>query len=123
MSIVSIERMAWTHDGERSPCAATSSNRSDQHVPLSWPTCVADEVGQHVEIPPRLLWQREEQVGLLAPRVECGHAAMSGLKEIARVAKGVAEGLLRVADVFQMCRQIIDEFERCEFLLHLQPTA
>jgi hypothetical protein len=44
---------------------------------------------------------------------------MSGLKEVARVAKGVAEGLLRVADVFQMCRQIIDEFERGEFPLHL----
>jgi hypothetical protein len=35
----------------------------------------------------------------------------------------MAEGLLRVADVFQVCRQIIDEFERGEFPLHLQPVA
>jgi hypothetical protein len=84
---------------------------------------VADEASQHVEIPARLLWQREEKIGLLAPRVERGHAAMSGLKEVARVAKCMAEGLLRVADVFQVCRQIIDEFERGEFPLHLQPVA
>lgn len=115
--------MPWAHDGEGPPCAAASSNRSDQHVPLGWPTCVADEASQHVEIPARLLWQREEKIGLLAPRVERGHAAMSGLKEVARVAKGMTEGFLRVADIFQMCRQVIDEFERGEFPLHLSPAA
>jgi hypothetical protein len=30
---------------------------------------------------------------------------------------------LRVADVFQMCGQIVDEFECGEFPLHLQPAA
>jgi hypothetical protein len=30
---------------------------------------------------------------------------------------------LRVADIFQMCRQVIDEFERGEFPLHLSPAA
>ena len=64
----------------------------------------------------------EEKIGLLAPRMERGHAAMRGLKEIARVAQGVAEGLLRVADVFQMCGQIVDEFECGEFPLHRQPV-
>ena len=82
---------------------------------------MADEAGQYVEIPARLLWQREEKVGLQAPRVQRGHAAMRSLKEIARVSKGVPEGLLRVADVFQLCGQIIDEFERGEFPLHLKP--
>ena len=119
MSIVSVEQMPWTHDGKCRPCAATPSYRADQHVPLNRPICVADEAGQDIEIPAGLLWQREEKVGLLTPRVERGHTAMSGVKEVARVAEGMTDCLLRVANVSQVCGQVIDEFERGEFPLHL----
>ena len=115
--------MTWTHDGKSAPCAAPPSYRSNQHVPLTWPMCVADEAGQDVEIPARLLWQRKEKIGLLTPRMEHGHAAVSRLKKVARVAEGMTECLLRVADVFQMRGQVIDEFERGEFPLFPQHAA
>ena len=120
MPIVSIERMTWTHDGKCRPCAATPSYRSDQHVPLTRPMCVANEAGQDVEIPARLLWQRKEKLGLLMSRTERRDTAVSGLKKVARIAERMTERLLRIADVFQMCREVIDEFERGEFPFHLE---
>ena len=85
--------------------------------------CVADVARQDVEIPVRLLRQREEKVGFLTPWTERGDAAVSGLKEVARVAERMTECLVRLADVLQMSGQVIDEFERGEFPLHRQHAA
>jgi hypothetical protein len=123
VSIVSIERMTRPHERNCAPGTATPSYRSDQQVSLNRRICVADVASQDVEIPVRLLWQREEKVGFLTPWTERGHAAMSGLIEVARVAERMTERLVRLADVFQMSGQVIDEFERSEFPLHLQHAA
>jgi hypothetical protein len=102
VSIVSIKRMTRTHDGNRAPGAATPRYRSKQHVSLNGKMCVADIARQDVEIPVGLLWQGEEKFGCLTPWTELGDAAVSGLKEVARVAKGVTQSLVRLTDISQM---------------------
>ena len=123
VSIVPIERMTRTHDGNRAPCAATPSYRSNQYVALNWRMGVADVACQHVEIPVAPLWQREEHVGHLMPWTERGNATVGGLKEVVRVAERMTECFVRLAGVFQVSGQVIDEFERGEFPLDLQHAA
>ena len=84
---------------------------------------VSDVVRQDVEIPVGLLWQCEEKVSVLTPWTELGDAAVSRLKEVARVAKGMTQCLVRLADVPQMHGQVVDEFERGEFPLYRHHAA
>jgi len=123
VSIVTIERMTRAHERNRAPCAATPSYRSNQHVALSWRMRVADVACQNVEIPVAPLWQREEQVGHLMPWTERGNATVGGLKEVVRIAERMTECFVRLAAVFQVSGQFIDEFERGEFPLDLQHAA
>jgi len=122
-SIVTIERMTRAHERNRAPCAATPSYRSNQHVALDWRMGVADVACQHVEIPVAPLWQREEQIGHLLPGTERGNATIGGLKEVVRIAERMTECFVRLAGVFQLSGQVIDEFERGEFPLDLQHAA
>lgn len=85
--------------------------------------CVADVACQNVEIPVAPLWQREEQVGHLMSWAERGNATVGGLKKVVRVAERVTECFVRLAGVFQVTGQVIDEFERGEFPLDLQHAA
>ena len=123
VSIVTIERMTRAHERNRAPCATTPSYRSNQHVALNWRMCVADVACQNVEIPVAPLWQREEQVGRLMPWTERRNATVGGLKEVVRIAERMTECFVRLAGVFQVSGQVIDEFERGEFPLDLQHAA
>ena len=123
VSIVPIERMTRAHERNGAPCPATPWHRSNQHVALSGRMCVADVACQNVEIPVAPLWQREEQVGQLMPWTERGHATVGGLKEVVRIAERMTERFVRLAGVFQVSGQVIDEFERGEFPLDLQHAA
>ena len=122
-SIVPIEGMTRAHERNGAPCPATPSYRSNQHVALKWRMCVADVARQNVEIPVAALWQREEQVGHLMPWTERGNATVGGLKEVVRIAERMTECFVRLAGVFQVSGQVIDEFERGEFPLDLQHAA
>jgi hypothetical protein len=84
---------------------------------------VADVARQHAQVPIRLLWQGKQQVGLCAAGAERGDAAVRGLEELARVAQRMAERLVRLADVFQVRGQAVDEFERGELALNRQHGA
>ena len=84
---------------------------------------VSNEARQDVEIPVGLLWQCEEKVGCLTPWTELGDAAVIGLKEVAHIAKGMTQCLVRLAGILQVREQVIDEFERGEFPLDLQHAA
>ena len=123
VSIVPIEGVTRAHKRNGAPCPATPSYRSNQHVALNWRLRVADVRCQNVEIPVAALWQREEQVGHLVPGTERGHAAVGGLKEVVRLAERIAGCLVRLAGVFQVSGQVIDEFERGELPLDLQHAA
>jgi hypothetical protein len=122
-SIVTIERMTRAHERDRTPCAATPSYRPNQHVALKRRMCVPDVPCQHVEIPVPPLWQREEQVGRLMPWTERGNTTDGGLKEAVRIAKRMTKCFVRLAGIFQLSGQIVDEFERGEFPLDLQHAA
>jgi hypothetical protein len=123
VSIVPIEGMTRAHERYGAPCPATPSYRSNQHVALNWRLCVADVACQNVEIPVAALWEREEQVGHRMAWAERGNATVGGLKEVVRLAESIAECFVRLAGVFQVSGQVIDEFERGEFPLDLQHAA
>jgi hypothetical protein len=123
VSIVPIEGMTRAHERNGAPCPATPSYRSNQHVALNWRLCVADVACQNVEIPVAALWEREEQVGHRMSWAERGNATVGGLKEVVRLAERIADCFVRLARVFQVSGQVIDEFERGEFPLDLQHAA
>ena len=123
VSIVPIEGVTRAHKRNGAPCPATPSYRSNQHVALNWRLCVADVACQNVEIPFAPFWQREEQVGRLIPWTERGNATVGGLKEVVRIAERMTERFVRLASVFQLSGQVVDEFERGEFPLDLQHPA
>ena len=57
------------------------------------------------------------------PWTERGDATVGGLKEVVRIAERMTECFVRLAGVFQVSGQVIDEFERGEFPLDLQHAA
>jgi uncharacterized linocin/CFP29 family protein len=57
------------------------------------------------------------------PWTERGNATVRGLKEVVRIAERMTECFVRLAGVFQVSGQAIDEFERGEFPLDLQHAA
>lgn len=115
--------MTRAHERNRAPCAATPSHRSNQHVALNRRIGVPDVASQNVEIPVLPFWQREQEVGCLMPWTERGDATDGGLKEVVRIAERLTEGFVRLAGVFQVSGQVVDEFERGEFPLDLQHAA
>ena len=122
-SIVTIERMTGAHERNRAPCAATPSHRSNHHVALNRRIGVPDVASQNVEIPVPPFWQREQQIGRLMSWTERGVAPDGGVKEVVRIPQCLTECLVRLAGVFQVSGQVVDEFERGEFPLDLQHAA
>jgi hypothetical protein len=79
---------------------------------------VPDVARQHPQVPRRVFGQREEQVGLRAAGTQRRDAAVGGLEELPRVAEGVPQRLVRLADILQVSGQAVDELERGELPLH-----
>jgi hypothetical protein len=110
-AVLSIEGMARAHKRDRAPGAATPPHRSNQHVPVDLRIRVKDIARHHAYVPVGLLWQLEEQIGFGTARAQCGHATVSRLKKLARIAEHLSQGLVRLADLIQMSGQAVDELE------------
>ena len=50
-------------------------------------------------------------------RTECGDAPVGGVEELAGITNGMPQRFVRLADVFQMSGQAVDEFEGGKFPL------
>jgi hypothetical protein len=121
--IVTIEFAPRRDQRERAPGAAPAPDRANQHVALQRRVGVPDVARQHVPVPVGVLGQREQQIGRRPAGPQRRDAAVRGLEEVARVAERVAQRLVRLAHVFQVRGQAVDELERGQLPLYGQHGA